>query len=347
MSGTSLDGLDLCYCRFWLEGEKWNFETGPATTIPYNETWKVRLSKLHEQPMHIYPKTDRYYGTLIGQEIRKFLDEHELQADLIASHGHTIFHQPDQGYTAQIGNGAAIYAETGIPVVCDFRTVDVALGGQGAPLVPMGDELLFGDYRACLNLGGFANISYDNKQVRQAFDICPCNILLNAVARQCGLAFDEEGRLAAMGKVMDKLLENWNLLPYYQKAGTKSLGREWVEDVFWPAAHLSGNEKPEDLLATLTEHMAVQIARVLTEIGTSDVLVTGGGTYNLYLLQRIRAHTTARLMVPNDHIVQFKEAIIFAFLGCLRYFNRINTGHAYTGAQIDSIGGALFGPTNR
>ncbi|MFA6261662.1 MAG: anhydro-N-acetylmuramic acid kinase [Bacteroidia bacterium] len=342
MSGTSLDGLDLAYCEFQFVRDAWEFKLGPAETIAYNDTWKVRLSHLHEQPIHLYPKTDLFYGRFIGQEVKQFIDRHALQVDLIASHGHTIFHQPAEGFTAQIGNGAAIHVETGLPVIADFRTVDVMLGGQGAPLVPIGDALLFNKYDACLNLGGFANISYSSGNKRKAFDIVPCNIILNALANQAGMEYDAGGAIAGTGKINTTLLNQLNQLPFYRQHGARSLGREWVEEAFWPlikAATLNN----EDALATLTEHIILQIAACIQISGAKSVLITGGGVYNQFLLEHLKANTTALCVVPDTSIIDFKEALIFAFLGVLKIQHQPNVWCEYTGASRNSIGGALFG----
>jgi anhydro-N-acetylmuramic acid kinase len=342
MSGTSMDGLDLASCVFVKEKDRWAFEITCAETIPYDNAWLVRLSQLHRQPIHLYPKTDMFYGKYIGQCIQAFMQKHNLQADLIASHGHTIFHRPEEGYTAQIGNGAAIHAVTGLPVVCDFRTMDVASGGQGAPLVPVGDALLFPQYEACLNLGGFANISYASGERRVAFDTGPCNIVLNKAAQRLGKAYDAAGAIAASGKVDAALLERLNMLPYYQLKGAKSLGREWMDELFWPivdAAELSA----EDTLATLSEHIAEHVSAAIGNKQDAKVLVTGGGAFNTHLIECIRKRTAATLVIPDPDLVQFKEALVFAFLGLLRVRGEHNSLRSVTGANADSIGGALFG----
>jgi anhydro-N-acetylmuramic acid kinase len=342
MSGTSLDGLDFAYCEFELKDGKWHYTMGAAETIKYTETWVTRLRELHKQPMFVLAKTDAFYGKYIGQQLNVFIQKHQLSVDFIASHGHTIFHNPAEGYTTQIGNGSSIYAETGIPTIFDFRSLDVALSGQGAPLVPIGDELLFGEYDACLNLGGFANISFKKEGKRVAFDICPCNILLNQVAQQVDLAYDDEGKMAASGEVNQPLLETLDNLPFYQISGAKSLGREWVEQTIWPL--LGGSEMSlEDLLATFTQHIANQVSNSLSQIGAQKVLITGGGVFNSYLLELINQQGHDGLFVPNHQLVNFKEALIFAFLGVLRKRNENNTLMEVTGAKRNSSGGVMVG----
>lgn len=343
MSGTSLDGLDLAYCNFKLVNGKWSYTIECGATIPYDYKWLVRLTELPKQPIHLYAKTDAFYGKYIGLQVQTFMAQNGLEkVDLIASHGHTIFHQPDAGFTAQIGSGAAIYAETGIPTVCDLRSVDVALGGQGAPLVPVGDELLFSEYDACLNLGGFANISYRKHDKRIAFDICACNMLLNRVAQQAGKQYDENGDMARDGIVHNELLKELNSLPFFTQHGAKSLGREWVENDIWPIVG-KYDIVLEDLLATFVEHIAIQVSTVIENANALQVLVTGGGAFNGFLLERMESYLQQPLTVGNEQLVQYKEALIFAFLGVLRMENTPNSRASVTGAKIDSIGGALFG----
>ncbi|MES2559111.1 MAG: anhydro-N-acetylmuramic acid kinase [Bacteroidota bacterium] len=344
MSGTSMDGLDLAYCSFTLENGKWKYTIHCAETIPYDEKWLVRLSELPKQPIHLYAKTDAFYGKYIGMQVKQFMKRNNItDVKIIASHGHTIFHQPDGGYTAQIGSGAAIYAETGITTVCDFRSVDVALGGQGAPLVPIGDELLFSEYDACINLGGFANISYKQQTERVAFDVCACNILLNNVARQAGMEYDENGNLAREGNVVEALLNELNGLDFFTKRGAKSMGREWVEQEIWPVV---GKHEIvlEDLMATFVEHMAMQVASAVKEADMETILMTGGGVYNSYLMERIAALGTARFTSGSQQLIEFKEALIFGFLGVLRIQNKFNALSSVTGAKQHSLGGAVYGP---
>ena len=343
MSGTSLDGVDLACCQFTLAEGRWRYEIVAAETIPYNPIWVTRLTELPKQPALAYAKTDVFLGKYFGQLVKSFITQHQLTVDFIASHGHTIFHQPEQGYTAQIGSGAAIYAETGIPVVCDFRSVDVMLGGQGAPLVPIGDALLFGTYDACLNLGGFSNISFNREQQRIAFDISPCNIVMNPIAQQLGLPYDDEGKLAASGMVHEELLAALQALDYYHTSTTaKSLGAEWVQQQFWPIVagyKLSG----EDLLATLNQHIAMQIVHVINLHQFKSVLVTGGGAYNQHLIKSIEQLSQTPLQIPDKLVIDFKEALIFGFLGVLKIRNENNCLRSVTGALKDNVGGCLYG----
>lgn len=342
MSGTSLDGVDLAYCEFTRNADVWEYHIGAAETIPYDEKWLVRLTQLAKQPAFVFPKTDAYYGRYLGQLVNRFIQQHQLNPDYIASHGHTIFHQPQNGFTAQIGSGAGIYAETGITTINDFRVVDVALGGQGAPLVPIGDELLFSSFGACLNLGGFSNISFNNQHRRIAFDISPCNVLMNPVARQLGLPYDDEGKLAASGSINNDLLHALNQLEFYAKTGPKSLGTEWVNEHVWPLVQ-QFQLSHEDLLATFSQHIASQVAQVINQQQLSNILVTGGGSFNKHLIGQINTLTSESLTIPDDLLIQYKEALIFAFLGVLRLRKEHNSLKEITGAQYNSIGGCIWG----
>lgn len=341
MSGTSLDGLDLAYCHFQKKKSKWDFTILEGITINYAKAFKNKLANAHLLSAIDLAALDVELGQFIGRQIINFKTKHAIQqVDLIASHGHTIFHQPHKGITVQIGSGAIIAAVTSTDTVCDFRTVDVALKGQGAPLVPIGDELLFADYDACLNLGGFANISYKQKNKRVAYDICPVNIVLNELASQLGKAYDKGGMLAAKGKVNENLLKQLNNLSFYHQKGPKSLGKEWVvENVF----KLFDNYKKisiSDKLATMNEHIALQIIAVLGN--TSKVLITGGGSKNNFLIKTIQQKTKAPLVLPANQLVDFKEALIFAFLGMLRVEKKNNALSSVTGAIRDSIGGCVY-----
>ncbi|MEO5570896.1 MAG: anhydro-N-acetylmuramic acid kinase, partial [Bacteroidia bacterium] len=232
MSGTSLDGVDLAYSvfKYGTSGRRksnWSFEILKAKTIAYNKEWKSRLENLDRADALALVKTHTDLGKYFGRLVKRFISEYKLKPNLISSHGHTIFHQPENGFTCQAGDGSQIAAVTGIETVCDFRTIDVALGGQGAPLVPVGDQLLFGEYDFCLNLGGIANISFREKKKRIAFDICPVNMALNTLAAEAKINFDKDGKLAAKGSVNPLLLDKLNALDYYKKTPPKSIGKEW------------------------------------------------------------------------------------------------------------------------
>ena len=342
MSGTSLDGVDIASCEFSIsKNGKINYKIHGAETIAYTKDWKNKLTSAPLLSGLELKFLDIDYGNYLGGITKDFITRHRLEPHFIASHGHTVFHQPGRGITLQIGSGASIAAKTGLKVICDFRSLDVVLGGQGAPLVPIGDKLLFGEYEFCLNLGGFSNISMDDKKLRRiAFDICPVNMALNHYANKLGFEFDKNGEIAAKGLLNKKLLNALNSLDYYTKKHPKSLGREWFETSFLP---LIDNHIPtQDVLHTLTEHIAIQIAMAVSEFPAGKILTTGGGAENTYLIKRIRKHAKSKIVIPEKILVHYKEALVFALLGFLRSENKINTLASVTGARSNSIGGAIF-----
>jgi anhydro-N-acetylmuramic acid kinase len=344
MSGTSLDGVDLACCHF-TKDTGWKFEIKTAVTIEYSQLWKKKLASLHTQNAQTFANTHAEYGHYLGILAKDFIEKNKLKVDFISSHGHTIFHQPQHLFTSQIGDGAAISAECGLPVVSDFRTKDVAAGGQGAPLVPIGDKLLFSGYDYCLNLGGIANISFDLQKERIAFDICPCNMVLNHYAKNFGKEYDDEGKFAAQGKLNAELLADLNALPFYTIHSQKSLGRENIENDFFPLLNSSGISD-HDKLNTFCEHIAFQVSNVIRncnqENANPKLLITGGGAFNTYLVSRIKELSGLSVVIPGAEIIQFKEALIFAFLGVLRWRGEVNCLKSVTGARADSVGGAIY-----
>jgi anhydro-N-acetylmuramic acid kinase len=336
MSGTSLDGVDLVYVKIGFETKHF-FEIINYETISYSIEWQKKLANgFHLQGKEL-KDLDHNYGLLLGEIIQSFIQKHEIKkVDFIASHGHTIFHKPNEGYTLQIGNGREITEVTGIKTICDFRTQDVKLGGQGAPLVPIGDKLLFSDYDYCLNLGGFANVSLDKNKERIAFDICPVNIVLNYYIRKKGFDFDDNGKLAASGKINTHLLSALNQLSFYEKHPPKSLGFEFVQEKIVPIidAYLL---ETKDILRTFVEHAALQIGAVLNNNG--KCLVTGGGVFNTFLIERIKSHSKTEIYIPSKQIINYKEALIFAFLGYLKSLNQVNCLSSVTGAKQDHSSG--------
>jgi anhydro-N-acetylmuramic acid kinase len=342
MSGTSLDGLDLAACTFTLQEGRWSYTIEHATTLPYSGEWKNRLQNLHLADGQELAETHAQLGHYFGQSVKNFCLEHAFSPDLVGSHGHTVFHQPSKGFTLQIGDGAAVAAVSGVDTVCDFRTKDIALGGQGAPLVPVGDRLLFSEYAACLNLGGIANISFERDGERKAWDICPVNMILNHLAAYEGQEYDDGGKLAMEGNVLPELLENLNALPFYVENGPRSLGREWFEKVFLPQVkNAEGNTK--DKLRTVTEHIARQITTTVNGIQEKGpVLVTGGGAFNRFLIDRMNLLSVHPLTVPSAMLVNFKEALVFALLAGLYAASMENVLASATGASRNSTGGALY-----
>ncbi len=340
MSGTSLDGLDICHASFEKdEFGKWNFQILNASTFPYSETWENKLrNAIHLSAEAIF-ELNAEYGFYLGEKVQEFIKKYSLtNIDFIASHGHTVFHQPQKKFTVQIGDGRAIKLLTDIPVIYDFRSQDVLMGGNGAPLVPIGDELLFSEFDACLNIGGFSNISFKENGKRIAFDICPVNIVLNDFAKQLGKEYDENGDLARNGIINDELLSALNSIEYYQQSPPKSLGMEWVSINILSKFK---NENPATILATFTEHAAIQIANIFNQYQIKKVLFTGGGTYNSFLVERIKAKTETEIIIPEKEIIDFKEALIFAFMGVLRMTNENNVLSSATGSSRDHCSGIM------
>lgn len=347
MSGSSLDGLDLAACRFEMgEGGTCHFQVEVSQTLEYTDEWRARLSgAIHLKDPDLLT-LDEQYGVWLGQAVRDFCDQNAMSPVLVSSHGHTVRHRPDQGISLQIGSGAAIRRTCGIPVVCNFRYQDVRLGGQGAPLVPIGDELLFPGYGFCLNLGGFSNVSWQERGRRLACDLSPCNILLNRLAAEKGLSYDAEGQTARSGQLIPDLFDRWNQFSFFKQDAPKSLGREWFESNYLPEADDPGQDT-RDKLHTAVEHIALQMSSFIHrkwDSAPAEILVTGGGAHNRFLMERFSAllGPGLRTVVPDDQLVSFKEALIFAFLGWLRVQGKINVLASVTGASRDHVAGDLF-----
>lgn len=344
MSGTSLDGLDIAHVRFRKNGDLKEFRLLNYKTFNYQSSF---VNELHSAPNLSLAELfilDKKIGKVFAGFVNEFISEFQLNRNkiqAIASHGQTILHQPQNGFTLQIGCGATIAYHTKLPVINDFRTMDVVAGGQGAPLVPIGDFDLFANQaNAFLNLGGFANISMKKSGGITAFDICPANLPLNELVKQKGLSFDKDGNIARSGLVNNNLLKSLNGLEYYSKIAPKSLGTEWLEESFYPV--LNTSKLPiEDKLATVTEHLAQQIARIISDNYLTKVMTTGGGTKNLFLIERIQSRSKNALMFPDESVSDFKEAIIFAYLGALYIWEEPNSLSSVTGAQKNTIGGCL------
>jgi len=333
MSGTSLDGVDLAICTF-TKTDKWSFKIEQSETIKYSEFWKSNLAQLHLKSKEEIAQTDKDYAKFLGATIITFL--YNEKVDFISSHGHTIFHEPENNYTLQIGCGKTVSKITKTTTINDFRSLDVSLNGQGAPLVPIGDLHLFSEYKYCINLGGFANISIKENNRITAFDICPVNIVMNEISQKLGFDFDESGEIAKNGKLLPQLLEKLNNLEFYNKQAPKSLGREWVEEFIKPL--LLEEYKTKDILHTFCEHIAIQIGVFLKD---KSALFTGGGVFNTYLMSRIKRYSTSEIIIPSKETINFKEALIFAFLGVLRVRNEVNCLKSVTGAKHDNCGGII------
>jgi anhydro-N-acetylmuramic acid kinase len=341
MSGTSLDGLDFAYVEFNFNGS-WSFNIIKAETLDYTEEWKNILKNLVSNPLEELHKIDKNYTSYLGFTINEFIKRNNiLVLDAVCSHGHTALHQPEKGLTYQIGNQKQLSKLIGKTVVCNFRVQDVELGGQGAPLVPIGDKLLFSKYDYCINLGGFANISTDIDKKRIAYDICPVNIVLNDYASKLGFDYDCNGDIAASGNINEALISKLNNLEFYKLNPPKSLGLEWVRETIFPLIK-EYNLKIEDILRTFVEHVAYQITREINTSKNASVLITGGGVYNLFLMDRIKALTDNTIIVPSKKIIEYKEALIFGLLGVLKLRNENNCLSSVTGASKNHSSGNIF-----
>lgn len=343
MSGTSLDGIDISYSNLSFNGQ-WSYKIIKAITIPYNDFWKLKLANLASLNNNEIALLDIAYSNYLSKTIANFIAENAIEPiDLIASHGHTAKHLPHQKITYQIGNLPEISTFLKQTVVCDFRVQDVQLGGQGAPLVPIGDELLFNEFTYCVNLGGFSNISFkiDNKRI--AYDVCPVNTVLNHLAQQMDLEFDLDGNLARTGAVNQSLLGELNNIRYYHQPYPKSLGVEWVHQHIWPIVD-THKLAVKDLLCTFVEHIAIQIAQNTKHFKNSKLLFTGGGTLNTFLMERISVHVEGCINIPDKMLINFKESLIFSLLGVLKLKGEINCLSSVTGAKINHSSGKIFRP---
>jgi anhydro-N-acetylmuramic acid kinase len=346
MSGTSLDGLDICYAVFQKANSGWKYKIAHAQTIKYSSAWKKYLADAINITSEELLALDVKFGQFIAKEVNRFKANYQIKKiDLIASHGHTVFHQPKRGFTLQIGSGVEIALATKHVVINDFRSLDVAKGGQGAPLVPVGDELLFTEYAACLNVGGIANISYRKNKSRMAFDICYANMGLNYLANKSGKSFDSKGLMASKGKLNTLLVKQLQSV-YKILKNRPSLGREYFDLKIQP---LLDNEKIplHDRMFTYVDVCAKMIADVLNkEVKKGRVLSTGGGTHNEFLIIKIQEYLKPelKLFIPDKLIVEFKEALVFAFLGILRMRREVNCLKSVTGAKSDSSCGILHEP---
>lgn len=350
MSGSSLDGLDIVFAEFQEQGGQWSYEIIQAECTEYSPEWRKDLSEATQLTAADYLLLHARFGHYLGEQVNHFIEQNQLQykVGLVASHGHTTFHIPSQKMTAQLGDGSAIASVTGLPVVSDLRTMDVASGGQGAPIVPMGEKILMRDYDLFLNIGGIANISVNKEQQYIAFDVCPANRVLNMLAADAGKEFDDKGTMAAEGEINELILSELNQLDYYKKSYPKSLANDFGVEVIYPLIK-GKNISIENGLRTYTEHIAVQIYQAVASVirTTSDhkLLITGGGAFNDFLINRISEllkPSGVEIVIPDQKLVQYKEALIMAFLGVLRWREDNTVLASVTGAKRSTIGGALW-----
>ena len=360
MSGSSLDGLDIAYAEFWEEGNRWYYKLLLGETVSYSEEWLDIVTNIRSYPTHELKKLHIRYGQLMGEYVNQFLKKHALSPDLIASHGHTVFHNPAKGYTFQLGDGETIARTTGILTINDFRSKDIMLGGQGAPLVPIGDQLLFGEYKACINLGGIANISFIRNAQRIACDVGPANQLLNYLANKLALDYDKDGKIASEGKLNGKLYESLSKDNFYLRPIPRSLSNEYIAANFIPVIE-SVSASIEDKLHTCVIHIADQLHQALSfsyetektslippnwaiQKNTGNILVTGGGAKNSFLISTLKEISRYSIEVPDSMLIDFKEALIFAFMGVLKHDGRVNCLASATGATKDSSAGVIHLP---
>lgn len=342
MSGTSLDGVDLAHIEFHLIDNKWTFEILDSETIGYSQSWINQLKLAVDFSEKQLENLNQEYTTLLASAVSTFIEKHKIEnLDAICSHGHTILHQPQNGFTLQIGNLPEISTLIHQTVVCDFRIQDVKLGGQGAPLVPIGDRILFSEYDYCINLGGFSNVSFEQNGQRIAFDISPVNTVLNYYANELRLNYDDKGNISRTGKINTELLNELNSLDFYQQKFPKSLGFEFVKEIILPIVE-SFEISVENKLRTFTEHVATQTALALPN-KNGRMLTTGGGAYNDFLVERIQSHLPKmEIIIPSPKILEFKEALIFALLGVLKLRDEINVLSSVTGAKTDHSSGKIY-----
>ena len=348
MSGTSLDGLDLAYCHIWKTPTGWDFDLKKTDSIPYSDTLKEKLKNAIYIPADKLLEFHNTYGTWLGQKSKEFIATHTLEVDFIGSHGHTTHHQPQKGFTFQIGSGQHLANASGTKVICDFRSNDVALGGQGAPLVPIGDRHFFGQYDFCLNLGGISNISFERNGERLAYDIGLANMILNHITQKINLNYDKDGALARKGSINKPMLEQLNNLEFYKLPFPKSVGFEWFVEKVIPIVE-ANDDSIENLLHTSIHHICEQVAKQveLQKNKTENTLfVTGGGALNGFLMETLqqKVGSSTKVVKPTNLLVEFKEALIFALMAVLREENSINCLRSVTGAKHDCSGGVVFLP---
>lgn len=347
MSGTSLDGLDLAYCHIWKSNNKWDFSIENTHSISYTPEMSTKLKNtisLNAEELLVF---NNWYGTWLGEQTKEFIETSNLKVDFIASHGHTVHHRPEKGLTYQIGSGQHLANASGHTTICDFRTNDVALGGQGAPLVPIGDQLFFGDYDFCLNLGGISNVSFEHNGKRVAYDIGLANMVLNHITQKIDLAYDKNGAMAKTGSINTDLLQKLNALDYYKLPFPKSTGYEWFVEKVVPI--VDGTEDNiENLLHTCIYHLCEQVAIQVKEntVKKSTLWVTGGGALNSFMIKTLqeKVGSDIQVVVPSPTLIEFKEALVFALMGVLRVENETNVFNSVTGATRDSSSGVGFLP---
>ena len=342
MSGTSIDGVDLVYANFFYD-KHWSFKILKSKTYEYDMGWQNILKNLSDKDLDSIKLIDKNYTKLLSDYILKFIEEFSIkQIDFISSHGHTALHDPSNSITYQIGNLKELSDYIGLKVICDFRVQDIKLGGQGAPLVPVGEKYIFPEYDTLINIGGFANITIKSNNNLIAYDICPVNIVFNHLSNLINLKYDDKGKISSSGKINLELFNHLQSIDYYKQVSPKSLGVEWVKEVIIPIINNFLEIPVEDLLNTFSKHFAFQIANNIKS--SNKTLITGGGAYNDYLIQNIIDLTESEIIIPSSEIIEYKEALIFGFLGVLKDLNINNCYSSVTGAIKDHCSGNIFIP---
>lgn len=350
MSGSSLDGLDIVFTHLEESRGVWKFEIKNCDCIPYNEEWQNALKTAKNQSVSNYLLLHTRYGKYLAECVNAFIEKHLIhhQVDFIATHGHTVFHDPVNYTSVQIGCGATLAAHTQLPVISDLRAMDVALGGQGAPIVPIGDKLLFPEYDYLLNIGGIVNITIKRAETLYAFDVCTGNQALNTLAQRAGKEMDKNGAMAGRGKLLGGIFDTLNAQDYFHRHAPKSLSNEAAQELIFPIL-MESEHDTNDLLHTVVKHIAEQVSNTIIQSGSEDaagnMLVTGGGAFNRFLVEEISEKLQPlgiNITVPDETVVKYKEALVMALIGALRWREEANVLASVTGASYDSIGGALW-----
>lgn len=348
-SGTSLAGLDIVFVALTEVRGKWTYELKAAERLAYTSEWEEKLGGAAALPARDYFLLHSEYGHFIGHAVNQFIAQHQLdhKVHFITSHGHTVFHVPAQKMTAQLGDGAAIAAVTGISVISDLRSVDVALGGKGAPVLPVAEQLLFPDYHYRVNLAENATIAAQPDGQLIAFDVCPCNYVLDTLAGLLGRPFDEEGKLAAGGVTDQGLLDALNGLAFYNEQYPRTLTSKFGTGTILPMIQQQ-QLSTQGKLNTYIHHIAAQVAAAVQQLTPSEegaaynLLLTGGGARNTYLVETIRTILQPLNVTVTVQEEPFRNALMIALLGALRWRQEPNALSAVTGAEKDSVGGALW-----
>jgi anhydro-N-acetylmuramic acid kinase len=343
MSGSSLDGLDLAICSFTDQSI---FTIHNSTTIELPLDLRTKLKNFSTLNAFQIADLDAYFALFSAHSIRDFTNNWIGGISLVVSHGHTLYHNPANAVSWQIGNGGIIAAVTGIDTLCDLRVQDVALGGQGAPLAALVDLNLFKDYTGLLNLGGIANITINQSNTVYSWDISPCNQVFNHLAQKEGKEFDKGGSIARSGKILMELIHKWQENTYFSQMPPKSMDNTWVKENY--IKEIDKIDQPvKILMASFAEFVAIQLSKDLKslDLNPGKILVTGGGAFNAHFISRLKVHLSPLnwvVEVAEESLINYKEAMLMAYMGH-RYINKkTNTISTATGAEKDLISGALY-----